>query len=29
MCAPAPVGPDIHTNRKGYELIAEAFRAAL
>lgn len=25
MCAPAPVGPNIHANKDGYEQIAEAF----
>jgi lysophospholipase L1-like esterase len=25
MCAPAPVGPNIHANRKGYKLIAKTF----
>ena len=28
MCAPAPVGPDIHANRGGYVVIAQAFAAA-
>ncbi len=28
MCAPAPVGPNIHANRSGYQLIAEAFLKA-
>jgi lysophospholipase L1-like esterase len=28
MCAAAPVGPDIHANRTGYALIAQAFAAA-
>ncbi len=28
MCAPAPVGPNIHANRTGYQLIAEAFLKA-
>jgi lysophospholipase L1-like esterase len=29
MCAPAPVGPDIHANQAGYGVIAQAFAAAL
>jgi hypothetical protein len=29
MCAPAPVGPNIHANRSGYAVIASAFAAAL
>jgi lysophospholipase L1-like esterase len=29
MCAPAPVGPDIHANQSGYGVIARAFAAAL
>ncbi len=28
MCAPAPVGPNIHANRAGYKLIADAFLKA-
>jgi lysophospholipase L1-like esterase len=28
MCAPAPVGPNIHANRAGYALIAQAFATA-
>jgi lysophospholipase L1-like esterase len=28
MCAPAPVGPNIHANRVGYGLIAQAFATA-
>ena len=28
MCAPAPAGPDIHANRAGYGVIAQAFAAA-
>jgi lysophospholipase L1-like esterase len=28
MCAPAPVGPNIHANRAGYGLIAHAFAKA-
>jgi lysophospholipase L1-like esterase len=28
MCAPAPVGPNIHANQAGYGLIAQAFAAA-
>ena len=28
MCAPAPVGPNIHANSTGYQLIAEAFLKA-
>jgi lysophospholipase L1-like esterase len=28
MCAPAPVGPDIHANQTGYGVIARAFAAA-
>jgi lysophospholipase L1-like esterase len=27
MCAPAPVGPNIHANKRGYEEIADAFEA--
>lgn len=29
MCAPAPLGPDIHANQQGYGVIARAFLAAL
>ena len=29
MCAPAPVGPNIHANAAGYGVIAQAFAAAL
>ncbi|WP_249010949.1 GDSL-type esterase/lipase family protein [Conexibacter sp. DBS9H8] len=29
MCAPPPVGPNIHANATGYRLIAGAFRAVL
>jgi hypothetical protein len=29
MCAPAPVGPDVHANRLGYGVIAAAFATAL
>jgi hypothetical protein len=29
MCAPAPLGPDIHANQAGYEVIAQTFQAAL
>ena len=29
MCAPAPVGPNIHANAKGYAVMAKAFRKAL
>jgi lysophospholipase L1-like esterase len=29
MCAPAPVGPNIHANQAGYGVIARAFAAAL
>ena len=29
MCAPAPVGPNIHANQAGYHVIAEAFAKAL
>jgi lysophospholipase L1-like esterase len=29
MCAPPPVGPNIHANRSGYGVIARAFAAAL
>jgi lysophospholipase L1-like esterase len=29
MCDPDPVGPDIHANRAGYSLIADAFAAVL
>ena len=28
MCAPAPVGPNIHANATGYRLIADAFLKA-
>ena len=28
MCAPAPVGPNIHANKAGYGLIAQAFATA-
>lgn len=28
MCAPAPVGPNIHANKTGYGLIAQAFATA-
>jgi hypothetical protein len=28
MCAPAPVGPNIHANRAGYGVIAHAFATA-
>jgi lysophospholipase L1-like esterase len=28
MCAPAPVGPNIHANKAGYELIARTFATA-
>jgi lysophospholipase L1-like esterase len=27
MCAPAPVGPNIHANKRGYEEIADTFEA--
>jgi lysophospholipase L1-like esterase len=29
MCNPAPVGPNIHANKKGYGVIAKTFRKAL
>jgi len=29
MCAPAPLGPDIHANGPGYHVIAVAFEAKL
>lgn len=29
MCAPPPVGPNIHANVLGYGVIAEAFHAVL
>jgi lysophospholipase L1-like esterase len=29
MCAPAPVGPNIHANQAGYGVIAQAFATAL
>lgn len=29
MCAPAPVGPNIHANAAGYEVIADAFERAI
>ena len=29
MCAPTPVGPNIHANQAGYDLIAQAFATAL
>jgi lysophospholipase L1-like esterase len=29
MCAPAPLGPDIHANQAGYGVIAHAFEAVL
>jgi lysophospholipase L1-like esterase len=29
MCAPAPLGPDIHANRDGYRVIAQTFAAVL
>jgi lysophospholipase L1-like esterase len=29
MCAPAPLGPDIHANAAGYGVIAKAFEAVL
>jgi lysophospholipase L1-like esterase len=29
MCAPAPVGPNIHANRQGYQVIADAFWQAI
>jgi lysophospholipase L1-like esterase len=29
MCAPAPLGPDIHANTAGYGVIAKAFEAVL
>ncbi|HUH80894.1 MAG TPA: hypothetical protein VLZ06_06165 [Solirubrobacteraceae bacterium] len=28
MCAPAPVGPNIHANPTGYHVIAQAFLKA-
>jgi len=29
MCAPAPVGPNIHANAAGYQQIAAAFEQAI
>jgi lysophospholipase L1-like esterase len=29
MCAPSPVGPNIHANPAGYEVIAAAFEPAI
>jgi len=29
MCAPAPVGPNIHANAAGYAVMAAAFEAKL
>jgi hypothetical protein len=29
MCAPAPVGPNIHANAAGYRVIAAAFERAI
>jgi hypothetical protein len=29
MCAPAPLGPDIHANTTGYGVIAQTFAAVL
>jgi lysophospholipase L1-like esterase len=29
MCAPAPVGPNIHANAAGYQVIADAFEQAI
>jgi hypothetical protein len=29
ICAPPPLGPDIHVNAAGYGVIAQAFAAAL
>jgi hypothetical protein len=29
MCAPPPVGPNIHANQAGYAVIADAFARAL
>ena len=29
MCAPAPVGPNIHANNAGYEVLAKAFEAKI
>jgi hypothetical protein len=29
MCAPAPLGPDIHANTTGYGVIARAFEDVL
>jgi hypothetical protein len=29
MCAPAPVGPNIHANAAGYRVIATAFERAI
>jgi hypothetical protein len=29
MCAPPPVGPNIHANRIGYSVIAATFAATL
>jgi hypothetical protein len=29
MCAPSPLGPDVHANRRGYGVIAAAFASTL
>jgi len=29
MCAPSPVGPDIHANQVGYQVIAVAFQQVI
>ena len=29
MCAPAPVGPNIHANDAGYAVMAQAFEAKI
>jgi len=29
MCAPSPVGPNIHANATGYRVIARAFERAI
>jgi len=29
MCAPSPVGPNIHANQLGYSVIAAAFAAQI
>jgi hypothetical protein len=29
MCAPPPLGPDIHANKQGYAVIARTFLATM